>query len=132
MIPAKQLLREVVSALRNVIAAAIAEPYPKTQAYMAALILEFIARQVEERADIAHSRHAAISALFRQLAPLLGDRSLSDGEANEAHLSEIIEKIYKDREALGEENFIAANRLIRATLRELLDQELKVAGPSDG
>jgi hypothetical protein len=60
MIPAKQLLREVVSALRNVIAAAIAEPYPKTQAYMAALILEFVARQVEERADIAHSRHAAI------------------------------------------------------------------------
>jgi hypothetical protein len=53
-------LGEVVVALRNVIATAIAEPYPKTQAYMAALILEFVARQVEERADIAHSRHAAI------------------------------------------------------------------------
>jgi len=46
MIPAKQLIGEVVSSLRNVIGPAIDEPYPKAQAYMAAVILEFVSRQV--------------------------------------------------------------------------------------
>jgi len=31
---------------------------------------------------------------------------------------------------LGEEVFTAANRLVRETLRKLLDQDLKVAGPA--
>ena len=42
MIPVKHLLGEVIASLRNVIAPAIAEPYPKAQAYMAAVILEFV------------------------------------------------------------------------------------------
>src|SRR4029077_6230243 len=68
MIPAKQLLSEIVTSLREVIAPAIAEPYPKAQAYMAAVILEFVARQVEERSDIEADKHAALLELTRDLS----------------------------------------------------------------
>jgi len=128
MIPAKQLLGEIVGSLRNVIAPAITEPYPKAQAYMAAVILEFIAQQVEERSDIAEGKQAAIAALFNDLSPLLGsDRVASKSPVTEEGLSQVIEQLYTERRSLGEEVFTAANLVVRRGLRQLLDQELKVA-----
>src|SRR5206468_3040516 len=56
MISAKQLLGEIVNSLRNVIAPAIDDPYPKAQAYMAAVILDFVSRQVKERGDIEQGK----------------------------------------------------------------------------
>ena len=133
MIPAKQLLHEIVSSLRNVIAPAIAEPYPKSQAYMAAVILEFVSRQVEERSDIAEAKHEALAAMFRDLSRLAGaGRLLGSGPATEAELSQLIERLYAQRAQIGEEAFTAANRLVRQTLRQLLDQDLKVAGKAEG
>lgn len=129
MIPAKQLLNEIVSSLRNVIAPAIIEPYPKAQAYMAAVILEFVARQVEERGDIAEGKQAAITALFNDLSQLaVVNRIASENPTTEEGLSQLIERLYAERPHLGEEAFAAANHVVRQTLRQLLDQELKVAG----
>jgi hypothetical protein len=68
MIPARDLIKEIVASLREVIAPAIAEQYPKSQAYMAAVVLEFVARQVEERSDIEAQKHAAMMELLRDLA----------------------------------------------------------------
>ena len=133
MIPAKQLLNEIVSSLRNVIAPAIAEPYPKAQAYMAAVILEFVSRQVEERSDIAEGKQEALAAMFRDLSRLAGaDGLVGGGPTSEAELSRLIEQLYAERARIGEEAFTAANRLVRQTLRRLLDQELKVAGKAEG
>jgi hypothetical protein len=133
MIPAKQLLNEIVSSLRNVIGPAIAEPYPKAQAYMAAVILEFVARQVEERGDVAAGKQEALTALFGELSRLSGTDRLIGGEAaSEAGLNQLIERLYAEREGMGEEAFAAANRLVRQALRRLLDQELKIAGKSEG
>jgi hypothetical protein len=42
MLQAKILLTEVVGSLRNVIGPAVNNPYAKSQAYMAAVILEFV------------------------------------------------------------------------------------------
>ncbi|MGH7840246.1 MAG: hypothetical protein ACREQD_03555 [Candidatus Binataceae bacterium] len=129
MIPAKQLLNEIAASLRGVIAPALAEPYPKTQAYMAAVILEFVARQVDERVDIADGKQAAIAALRGDLARLDGKRlAAADAELSEAGLCQLIERLYAERERLGEATFNSANRLVRETLRKLLDQELTVAG----
>jgi hypothetical protein len=131
MIPVKHLLDEVVASLKNVIAPAVAEPYPKAQAYMAAVILEFIARQVDERVDLAAGKQTALDELFARLSrigalqPVVGD-----GAASEARLCELIERLYTERSSLGEEVFTAANRLVRETLRQLLDHDLKVAGPA--
>ena len=52
MLPAKILLTEVISSLRNVIGPAVKDPHAKSQAYMAAVILEFISRQIEDRSDL--------------------------------------------------------------------------------
>jgi hypothetical protein len=133
MIPAKQLLNEVVISLREVIAPAVAEPYAKAQAYMAAVILEFVARQVDERGDIGTQKDAAMVELMRDLSRLPGiDRLLRANPMTEDGLCELIEHLYAERGSLGEETFATANRRVRQTLRELLDQELKIAGKTEG
>jgi hypothetical protein len=133
MISSKQLLHEVVSSLRNVIAPAIAEPYPKAQAYMAAVILEFVSRQVDERADISAGKQAELASMFRKISQLTGMDRIAGVEApSEAGLCHLIERLYAERDRLGEETFTVANRLVRETLRHLLDQELKVAGKAEG
>jgi len=132
MIPAKHLINEIVTSLREVIAPSIAEPYPKAQAYMAAVILEFIARQVEERSDIEADKHAALLELTRDLSRFPEVSCLvSADNLNEAGLCELIEHLYGERSRLGEETFVAANRRIRQTLRELLDGDLKIAGKAE-
>src|SRR5579864_5498955 len=129
MIPAKQLLSDIITSLREVIAPAIDEPYPKAQAYMAAVILEFVARQVEERSDIDEQKHAAMLELLRDLSQLPDVNRLVRGdELNEEGLTKLIENLYSERGRLGEETFAAANRRVRQTLRKLLEMELKIAG----
>jgi hypothetical protein len=128
MIPAKQLINEVVSSLRNVIAPAVAEPFQKSQAYMAAVVLEFVARQVDERSDVGAEKQAALHSLFVDLLRLPGSaRIVESGGESEAALCQLIERLYRNRESLGEEAFAAANRRVRQALRQLLDQELKIA-----
>jgi hypothetical protein len=89
MIPAKLLLTEVVTSLRNVIAPAIDEPCPKTQAYM--VILEIVSRQVDERADVEQHKSWALDALFRDLAHFGRCRSTPhDGVEGERRLCNLI------------------------------------------
>ena len=132
MIPARQQIKEIVTSLREVIAPAIAEPYPKAQAYMAAVILEFVARQVEERGDIEEQKSAAMLDLVRDLSNMPGMNGLLRGDhLSDDGLCDLIERLYGERTRLGEETFVAANRRIRETLRQLLNQDLKVAGKAE-
>src|SRR5260370_22378170 len=117
MIPAKQLLSEIVTSLREVIAPAIAEPHPKAQAYMAAVILEFVARQVEERGDIEEQKHAAMLELLHDLLRLPDVNRLVRGdELDETALNKLIEHLYAERGRLVEDTFAAATRRVRQTL----------------
>jgi len=127
MISAKQLLVEIVNSLRNVIAPAIDDPYPKAQAYMAAVILDFVSRQVEERGEIEQGKASALNALFRELADLGDVARFADGRDGEQRLCNLIERLYQHRAHLGEDAFSAANQRIRRTLRQMLDEELKIA-----
>ena len=133
MLSANRFLDEVITSLRTVIAPAISEPYPKAQAYMAAVILEFVSRQVEERGDIAQGKEQALAALFEDLSKLLSNQPLEDreGESQEARLCRVIEQLYAQRSRLGEDVFTTANQRVRHTLRQLLDEELKVAGKQE-
>lgn len=130
MLSAHRFLDEVIASLRNVIAPAISDPYPKAQAYMAAVILEFVSRQVEERSDIAQAKEQTLYTLFTDLETVLRAPALTarNGEAREAHLCHLIERLYAEKSRLGEAVFTTANQRIRRALRELLDQELTVAG----
>ena len=130
---AHHFLEEVITSLRTVIVPAIADPYPKAQAAMAAVLLEFVSRQVEERSDIARGKERALGELFGDLPKLLSGQSLEgdDKEDQESRLCRVIEQLYVHRSQLGEEIFAAANTRVRQTLRQLLDEELKVAKPKD-
>jgi hypothetical protein len=133
MLSAHRLLEEVIASLRNVIAPAIAEPYPKSQAYMAAVILEFVSRQVEERQDISEEKTRTLNELFQDLSSLLTGKepAVSSIPDQEARLCRLIEWLYSEKDRLGPEAFAAANQRVRAALRQLLDQELKVAGKAE-
>ncbi len=132
MIPAKQLINDVVTALREVIAPAVTEPYAKSQAYMAAVILEFVARQVEERGDLEEQKHSVMIDLLRDLSRMPEMREILRGDhLDESGLCTLIEQLYANRSRLGEETFSATNRRIRQALRQLLDQDLKVARARD-
>jgi hypothetical protein len=133
MIPATQLLNEIVTSLREVIAPAVADPYPKAQAYMAAVVLEFVARQVQERGDIEARKHEVMLELVGDLSRLPGINGLVRGDhLSEQGLCDLIEHLYAERNRLGEETFAVANRRVREALRQLLNQDLKVAGKAEG
>jgi hypothetical protein len=133
MLSAHRLLDEIIVSLRNVIAPAIPDPYPRAQAYMTAVILEFISRQVEERRDIPTEKERALNDLFHELATVLKGQELSkpDETDQETRLCRLIEWLYAEKDRLGPEVFTAANRRIRAALRQLLNEELKVAGKAE-
>lgn len=133
MLSAQQFLGEVIASLRNVIAPAIADPYPKAQAYMAAVILEFVSRQVEERSDLATAKDQTLRSLFADLPTLLSGKELEKhtGKEGEARLCQVIERLYTERSQLGEEVFTAANQRVRQALRQLLNEELKIAGKGE-
>ncbi|HKV55414.1 MAG TPA: hypothetical protein VJN94_12320 [Candidatus Binataceae bacterium] len=96
---------------------------------MAAVILEFVARQVEERSDIPIEKHDALHGLFLDLLRSPETKNLvGPVEETEKALCDLIERLYQNRAAMGEEAFHAANRRVRHALRQLLDQELKIAG----
>jgi hypothetical protein len=134
MLPAHRFLDEIIASLRTVIAPAIADPYAKAQAYMAAVILEFVARQVEERSDLERAKARALDQLFADLPGLVGGSTLppEDDAGAEARLCRVIDWLYAERARLGPDIFTAANMRVRRTLRELLDEDLKVAGKVAG
>lgn len=127
MLPAKQLLNEVINSLRNVIAPAVADPYPKSQAYMAAVILEFVSRQVEECGAVGARKQHILESLFQDLGRIGSSRLTEGTPIDEAGLCAVIERLYANRASLGEEAFSAASAMVRRALRDLLDDDLKIA-----
>lgn len=100
---------------------------------MAAVVLEFIARQVEERRDLAVEKNQTLDTLFTDLSAVLAGKDVpaSDNLHQEERLSRMIEWLYSEKDRLGPELFSTANQRIRESLRQLLAQELKVAGSKE-
>jgi len=131
MLPARMLIGEIVASLRNVIGPAISEPYPKAQAYMAATILEFVSRQIEDRGATESQKTEIIETLFDDLPKLgLPDRVVSGASRDEAGLSDLVERLYGARSEIGDAAFESANHRLRQTLRKLLNLELTITGKS--
>jgi len=70
---------------------------------------------------------------LRDLSAILAGKepSRSDITDQEARLCQFIEWLYSEKDRLGPETFAMANRRVREALRQLLDQELKVAGKTE-
>ncbi len=150
MLPPHKFIDELIASLRNVIAPAIVDPYPKAQAYMAAVLLELIARQVEERTDSTAAKQQELATLFHDVGQNLADQGFPqlisealDGEPDsgtppgtisdptleaslqEKQLCRLIETLYTHKEEIGSQLFARLNHRVRSSLRSLLDEDLK-------
>jgi hypothetical protein len=110
------LLQRLADELRGTIGPAVEEPFARTQAFMGAVILERVARQL--RSAEAHA--AADRADLAALAAELGPRGVAG-----AGLAEIVAALWADRDALGEERFDELLAAVRRVLRARLDRELE-------
>ncbi len=128
------MLDALAVTLRNQVGPEVANPFAKTQAFMAAVILEKLAGQLravdhagELEGDERHALLVDIEAICADPPPAL-DRAVhalaSDG--SDAAWCGLVTAIYADREALGP----AFDRLLarlRITLRARLDRTLVYA-----
>lgn len=130
MIPAEELLQRISGSLRHTIGPAVGDDYPRTQAFMASVILEKTARQVQMAS--AHDAAAAAdrSALAADLDALLaGGTASADvvAAATEPNLTALVDALYTHRTELGDDLFTALLNRVRVTLRADIDRRCEVA-----
>jgi hypothetical protein len=129
-----ELLAHIAAMLRADIGPAVTEPFAKTQAFMAAVILEKVAAQLRategSAADASAETELAMSALYVDAAAVPRIRLAVDGvrtEPTDAHWSALVRALYAERQALGEEQFQHLLGRVRPVLRARLDRVLVYA-----
>jgi hypothetical protein len=129
------LLEHIAGTLRHEIGPAVGESFPKTQAFMASVILEKLARQFrlagvhaqadrDDRAALVHDLQAHVQAATPSRVRD-AVTALTDGE--DAALSGLVEALYATRDDLGAERFDLLITRVRRTLRARLDRQLEYA-----
>lgn len=131
----EELLERMAGTLRHEVGPAVAEPFAKTQAFMASVILEKLARQLRLAGAHARADGEDRAALVDDLEERLGNpapprvraalAAVRDG--GDAALSGLVEALYAEREGLGAERFEALLARVRRTLRARLDRQLEFA-----
>lgn len=130
------LLRRIAELLRRDIGPAVEAEYPRTQAFMAAVVLQKLSRQLGLAGEHAAAEAADVAALSTDLRGLAEDgdpapvRVALDGlgeTRDAAALCRLIEALYAARPALGEARFAALLGRVRRTLRRSIDRRMAVA-----
>jgi hypothetical protein len=131
------VLRRIAQTLKQEIGPAVDAEYPRTQAFMAAVVLEKLGRQLALAAEHATAETADMTALVADLRERLDGSGVpaavldaADDVArtrDSAALCRLIEALYAARPALGEARFTALLGPIRRTLRRSIDRRLAVA-----
>ena len=132
------LLERIALTLRHEIGPAVAAEYPRTQAFMAAVVLQKLSRELALADEHAAAEADDIAALLADLRALTADaaapapvREAVDGLAqrrDNGALCGLIEALYKGRTELGETRFAALLGRIRQALRRSIDRRMAVAG----
>jgi hypothetical protein len=132
------LLPRIAQILRREIAPAVDAEYPRTQAFMAAVVLEKLGRQLALSAEHAAAETADVSALLADLRTLLADGNAPvaihtaiaglEQARDAAALCRLIDALYASRVPLGEARFTALLARIRTTMRRSIDRRVAVAG----
>jgi hypothetical protein len=131
------LLERIARILRQDIGPAVADEYARTQAFMAAVVLEKLGRQLALAGEHEAAESADLALLVADLRGLLAGRdapgpvrtaldALAETRDNAA-LSRLIEALYATRPTLGEARFDAALGRIRRTLRRSVDRRMEIA-----
>jgi hypothetical protein len=138
ILPPAELLARLSTTLRGEIGPAIDGEYPRTQAFMAAVVTEKLARQLavgpaHERADAADRAQLFIDLDLRLPAGLtppdlraIVDEGLAGGGT--AVVCRMIEALYASEQILGRPSFDAALGRVRATLRARINRQMEYAG----
>lgn len=129
------MLEHIAGALRHEIGPAVGESFARTQAFMASVILDKLARQTrlaeaharadrDDRVALAHDlrEHVRSTSPPRVRAAVAG---LADGD--DATLSELVGALYAARDELGTAPFDLLLTRVRKTLRARLDRQLEYA-----
>lgn len=137
MMDKADLLERIAATLRQEIGPAVDEPYARTQAFMASVVLGKLAAELRVGASQGDAAERELDALFLDLHAQADGVSLPDGavaalaaadrERSDAALAHLIEALYAARTALGEDRFAQFLGRIRQTLRARLARELEYA-----
>jgi hypothetical protein len=129
-----ELLSRLSGTLRSEIGPAIEALLPRTQAFMAAVVLDKLARQQQLAQEHAAADRADLDRLYADLGPQLaaGDvpppvaRAFEAARADGGYaaLCPLIEALYASRPALGEARFDDTLGRVRLALRGRLDRQL--------
>ena len=130
-----ELLLRIAQTLRKDIALALDDEYPKTQAFMAAVVLDKVARQLALAPGHAEAAKAELDALIVDLSASVADApqpvhaavailaTMRDAQS----LSALIEALYASKAALGERRFDELLARVRRTLRGDIARRLEYA-----
>ena len=130
-----ELLLRIANTLRQEIAPAVDAEYPKTQAFMAAVVLQKLGRQIALAPTHARAAGAELDALIVDLTASAADGPVAIRSAV-AHLSQfrdagalcrLIESLYACRDVLGERRFEDLLARVRRTLRTDIERRMEYA-----
>ena len=131
-----ELLERLARTLRTEIGPAVDGDYQRTQAFMSAVVVEMIARQLRVADVHADSEVRETAAMFDALDALLAGanapaplRTMLDGARADgaAGLCRIVEALHDARGDLGEATFDNALSTVRGVLRAQIDRRVEVA-----
>lgn len=130
------LLERIARTLKTDIGPAVEAAYPKTQAFMAAVVLQKLAGQLRLADDHATADRRDLQELAAELATQLDTATppalraavhALDRARDTASVSRLIEALYATRSELGEERFNSLIGRVRARLRARIDREMVYA-----
>jgi len=129
------LLQRIAQTLRNDIAPALDAEYPKTQAFMAAVVLDKLGRQIALAPAHAIAAEAELNALIADLNAATADvpQPVRDaiaalaGARDADSLSRLIEALYASKPLLGERRFDDLLARVRRTLRGDIERRMEFA-----
>lgn len=131
-----ELLERIARTLKTDIGPAVEAAYPKTQAFMAAVVLQKLAGQLRLAGEHAAANRRNVQELATELA---GDLDTATPPAlrtavqtmrnalDTASVSGLIETLYATRSELGEAGFARLIGRVRVRLRARLDREMSYA-----
>lgn len=130
-----ELLQRIAHTLRNEIAPALDTEYPKTQAFMAAVVLDKLGRQIALAPAHAIAAEAELNALIADLDAATTDvpqpvrdaiAALADARGADS-LSRVVESFYASKSTLGERRFDELLARVRRTLRGDIERRMEFA-----
>jgi len=132
-----ELLQRIASTLKGDVAPAIDDEYPKTQAFMAAVVLQKLGRQLDLEGAHRSADAADLRALLDDLRGVLGGGEMPASVTgavqtltwtrDAAALCALIEVLYASRAELGAARFDALLGRVRETLRASIDRRMEYA-----